>query len=190
MLLILDSLDRSGKDTQISLLQKWFYCAYSIIPVVIHCQSPFCKIEDSEEYQRKFYNQLMLKDIPEFLSNKNKILILNRSHLGEIVWSKYRNYSGDYVFEIEKEMIEKIDQENIFLFYFKHHDKFIEQIKDDGQSMFKNLEERKDCHNQFEKAFKVSAIQNKFEINVSSDCGWFPKETILKSITTKIVKGH
>ena len=39
-------------------------------------------------------------------------MIFNRSHLGESVYSPlYRNYSGDYIFDIEKKYVDKLRKE-------------------------------------------------------------------------------
>lgn len=49
---------------------------------------------NSEQYKNMF-------DIIQYHLDKNINLILDRSHLGEMVYSHYRNYNGDYIYDLE-----------------------------------------------------------------------------------------
>lgn len=115
MVIILEGPDNVGKSTQIDMLRKAFH-DFEISTQVIHCSNfkfrtniddkyPIeTKAKVLEEMSKRYYTKIMhimnvynTKD-----DNYESVLILDRSHLGETVYSPiYRNYSGDYVYELE-----------------------------------------------------------------------------------------
>ncbi len=105
-------------------------------------------------------------------------LILDRAHLGEAVYAhRYRGYSGDYVFELEKNFPDALDQTLLVLLVTGKFD----FIQDDGQSFdfSKKEEEQAD----FMAAWKRSAFPHKMYIYVDDRKGGFrPKEEILESV--------
>ena len=190
MLIVIEGLDGVGKSSLISELQRDFYATKHIIPLVIHCQKPKCFIEEAEDFQKKYYEKLMLETIPELLgydNGYNRIIILDRSWLGEHIWSKFRGgYSTLFIQEYEKRMMKIIDprNNNTFMFLLEHSEVFLEKrYKDDGLSMFKTEEERKDCKAQFQFCFSESFIKNKHYIPVSSpDGNWFTRQEVFDII--------
>ena len=94
-------------------------------------------------------------------------IILNRSHLGESVYSPiFRNYSGDFVFDIEKKFTQEL-RENLYLITLVN-DPHILWSRDDGKSLHKSEEEIAAQVDGFKRAHRLSKIKNKLLINVGS----------------------
>lgn len=165
MILIFEGLDRCGKDTQIKLVKqnikrKVFH--------ELHYTNDFIKNDNSEIAEIKSYFQYgeMFKIINFFIENKMN-LILNRSHLGEHVYSeKYRNYDGSYVFDLEKMFIDKI-KNKIFLVIFIDTPENILN-REDGNSLSKDIENKKYEIEKFKEAFEKTIIPNKIIININN----------------------
>ena len=174
---IIEGCDRLGKDTLINnLIKKFGY------QMVIHYSKPIdCEIYTGDktsrlkEYQSdSFYNGfILLVDFTEVP------IIFNRFHLGECVYSpRYRNYSGDYVFELENVFgIES--SEHIKLVLLKTSDWSF--IDDDGENH--DFTQRFAEQDDFEVAFKKSKIKNKVIIDVSNGSGRkTPEEVLMEAI--------
>ena len=115
MVIIFEGPDNVGKSTQIDMLRKAFH-DFEISTQVIHCSNFKFRTNIDDKYSvetqakvlkemsKRYYTKIMqimnvynTKD-----DNYESVLILDRSHLGETVYSPiYRNYSGDYVYELE-----------------------------------------------------------------------------------------
>lgn len=94
-------------------------------------------------------------------------IIFNRSHLGETIYSPlYRGYSGDYVFDIEKNYVNDL-RKNLYLITFIN-DPDIILSRDDGKSFYKDAEGVKAEVNGFQRAHRLSKIKNKLLINVGN----------------------
>ena len=99
MILLFEGPDNVGKSTQIKLLLKYFTDKPTY---VIHFSGiPGISPEMARQYSEKLYNDMFYM-INESHTN-NRHLIFDRSHIGEAVYAPiFRNYSGDFVFDIEK----------------------------------------------------------------------------------------
>ena len=94
-------------------------------------------------------------------------IIFNRSHLGETVYSPlYREYSGDYVFDIEKRYVNKLRQE-LYLITLTNDPHTILK-RDDGKSFYGNEEEVKAEVDGFNRAHRLSKIKNKLLLNIGT----------------------
>ena len=92
-------------------------------------------------------------------------LIFNRSHLGETVYSPlYRDYSGDYIFDIEKEYVNDL-KDKLYLITLVGDPNII-QKRDDGLSHSSKLEDIQREVNLFTTAHRKSNIKNKILINI------------------------
>jgi thymidylate kinase len=98
--IIIEGTDNVGKDTQQNLIIErmnnlvFHKLHYSALP-----------FRDDKQlhanYSKKMYDDMF--KLMMVSKDKDINLIFNRSHLGETVYSPlYRGYSGDYVFDIEK----------------------------------------------------------------------------------------
>ena len=100
-LIVLEGCDRTGKSTFISKLQNEIK-RLGYIPFVFHLMGPtkfnglkFDNDDKSLIQLSKFNDELDL--FREMLnSNEKVVIILDRSHFGEYVWTKYWNRVGKY----------------------------------------------------------------------------------------------
>jgi len=97
-----------------------------------------------------------------------RYFIYDRSHLGESVYSPiYRNYSGDYVFDIEKESKDfgcKTINSCALIVFVDEPENLIK--RDDGLSFSVDLDKKQDEINRFIEAFNKSNIKKKILINI------------------------
>ena len=168
MVIILEGPDNVGKSTQIDMLRKAFH-DFEISTQVIHCSNfkfrtniddkyPIeTKAKVLEEMSKRYYTKIMhimnvynTKD-----DNYESVLILDRSHLGETVYSPiYRNYSGDYVYELEN-----IVEHPKKVFVITLVDKAENLIsREDGHSFSTNIDQK----NKEIDAFKIANSSTKF----------------------------
>ncbi|MCK9416830.1 hypothetical protein M0Q97_09260 [Candidatus Dojkabacteria bacterium] len=162
---MVEGLDRTGKDTQIKLLQTYF-CQNNINPFHVLHYSGFSNCHDYQEvykYSKKYYSEMF--EMIYYLDNIGVNLILNRAHLGEHVYGHlYRAYDGSYIFDLEK--IYPILLEKIYLFVFIDDPKNLIK-RDDGMS-FSTLVEKKQMEiDRFKEAFQLSNIQKKWLVDIS-----------------------
>jgi len=169
---IIEGLDRLGKGTLIENIQQ--ECGFRMY---YHYEKPkklnaYFKSSSNflENYQQASFEvgfQTLASCIP---------VIFDRFHLGETVYSpRYRNYSGDYVFELEEKYgADEMSHVKMILLTTSNFD----FIVDDGLSFdfSKKAEEQKD----FISAFKKSIFPNKIIIDVHDGNGNFkdPKKIL------------
>lgn len=116
-----------------------------------------------EETNRGMFN-LMKTDTP---------VIFDRTHLGELVYAPlYRKYSGEYVFEFEKDYIESKPfthqtDSRLILMTTSNFDMLV----DDGLSFDPNKKEEEQAR--FIEAFSKSLIVNKIMIDVHNGNGGY-----------------
>ena len=102
MHVIVEGLDRVGKDTLISELQHRL--GYRLVlhyqkPVALRVYADRFGSDALREYQRASFRTML-----SILRDEERQVICNRSHLGEFVYAPlYRKYDGGYVFELERE---------------------------------------------------------------------------------------
>ena len=162
--IIIEGTDNTGKDTQQNLIIEKIN---NLVFQKLHYSSlPFK--EDKEKHIS--YSQKMYDDMFKLmmLSKDQDInIIFNRSHLGETVYSPlYREYSGDYVFNIEKRYVNKLRQE-LYLITLTNDPHTILK-RDDGKSFYGNEEEVKAEVDGFNRAHRLSKIKNKLLLNIGT----------------------
>ena len=181
---ICEGIDRLGKDELINgIMQKdGFY-------QVIHRSKPLMlekyfqesaatgKISPFYFYQAECFKQDM--EMLRESEHSNFRIIFNRSWLGEAVYAPlYRGYSGDYVFDLEKEAeVKDFECTRLILliedFYLSSH------FVDDSQSLGP-IHARKQEQAKFIEAFVKSELRDKRIICVTDANGQFrPKAGIL-----------
>lgn len=160
--IIFEGLDRCGKDTQVGLVQKSF--SDETFHVFHYSKIPLETPEQNREYSERMYRDMF--EIMKENKGKSRNFIFNRSHIGESVYSPlYRNYLGDYVFDIENEHIEDLN-ENLYLVVLVNDPKILIS-REDGDSLSKSVEDIENEKKMFERAYFESKIKNKILI----DCG-------------------
>ena len=161
--IIIEGLDRSGKDTQQKLIMKNF--PEMVFQTLHYSTLPFKDPIKYKDYSTKLYH-----DMFKMMMQLNKCdvnLILNRSHLGEYVYSPiYRGYDGDYIFKIEQEYIHYLKNDLYLITLLNDPD--ILFSRDDGQSHSKSVEDIEKESSLFRKAHNLSNIKNKLLINIGS----------------------
>ena len=162
--IILEGPENSGKSTQVkNLIENLSHLQFH----KLHYSSlPFKNdTKKCQEYSLKLYSNMfkMLKE----LKTKDVNFILDRSHLGESVYSPlYRGYSGDYVFELESKYVDKLRDELYLITLVNDVDTLYD--RNDGKSLYENKEQLSAEINGFEIAHRKSNIKNKLLINTSN----------------------
>ena len=161
MIVLIEGLDRCGKDTQISNLKSHFKniqfheMHYSAIKGL----TP----EECISYSKKLYNEMF--ELCAYGLETNKSFIFNRAHLGEMVYGKiYRNYEGDYIYDIEKDFKNILDKIYLILLVDEANN-CIE--RDDGLSFSIDKVKKEYEKDRFELAYEKSNIKNKILININ-----------------------
>jgi thymidylate kinase len=177
MIIIFEGPDRTGKDTQIQLLQSHFVKVDHMFHVLHY--SGFKGVTNKKAFQfSKAYYQSMFEMLNHLDCYYN--LILNRSHLGEYVYGQmYRGYSGNYVFNIEKDFMDMMADMYLFVFFDKPENLI---KRDDDNSFTTDIAKKTEEIERFQEAFKKSHIKNKYLIEIE---GQSP-EDIHEFIVTKV----
>lgn len=200
-LIIVEGCDRTGKSTFISKLNdKLKELGY--IPFVFHLMGPtkfkglsFNNDDKSLIQLSKFNDELDL--FREMInSNEKVIIILDRSHFGEYVWTKYWNRVGkysDYLFTLEffnkhKDLFDNMLYINFFM---SDIDKLVNRISsfdednkiftDNGKTIKENVEMVYQLFSELLNIVKSNNIEN-IEIDNSGTIDDLDKE-ILKVIS-------
>ena len=117
----------------------------------------------SEAYKSYFKN--LYVEYFELIESNEYDLLFDRFHLGESVYSPlYRNYSGDYVFELEQ-IIQNCNE--VYLIVLIDEAKNLLN-REDGNSFTIELEKKQQEIDLFIEAFKKSSIKNKILININN----------------------
>ena len=172
----IEGIDRLGKDSLISGIKN---------KLGFHQEIHYQKPEILEVYAnnllkdaQKTYQSVSFYDMMTMLSHNDVRFIMNRAHLGEYVYSpRYRGYSGDYVFNLEKHFPKFLDNTLLVLLWTSS---FL-FIKDDGMSF--DFNKKEDEQKDFINAFHLSNMKHKIMIDVHNGKGSFKsKEEILNIV--------
>lgn len=184
--IIVEGLDRCGKTTQIKRMMKYFMdkpiqCLhYTAIPGVTPS-------EQTEFFKKTFADMFAL-----ILGNKNKVWILDRSHLGETVYGPiYRpNEDINYVWYYEGAFhIKKREDIALIILYDSSFKNVTE--RDDGDSLSTNLDMVKKEVEGFKRAYKSTSIQKKIMIDIAGkDVDQVSEEIKEFLIESKLIKNQ
>lgn len=168
MVIIFDSVDAVGKDTQINELTKKFHKIGKVVHT-LHYSNIKAFDEDYisvRDFSVSQYNSIF-NFIKDYAAPSKDIFFLNRCHLSEYVYSPiYRNYDGFYVFASERILK---DNKNIILFSFTGDPKIIierDKNRGDGNSFSLDLEKKKQELKKFNEAFDLSKIYFKKMVSI------------------------
>lgn len=178
MNVIIEGVDALGKSTQIQCIKNEFEKRGKIV-YTIHCSN--FKFSDNKKeielYSKKYYEDL-LKLMAGPLSNSDHVLIFDRSHIGEYVYSLiYRSYNGSYVFDYEKRFLSAPHPKTQLILFSDDPQRIIERDikRNDGKSFSLDLRKKTEEVKRFEKAFEKSRLDKKLVYLNSRDA-----ETIWK----------
>jgi thymidylate kinase len=163
-LIIIEGTDNVGKDTQQNLIIE------KLNDLVFH-KIHYSSLPFKTDVEKHFtYSNTMYDDMFKLMlsaKEKNINIIFNRSHLGETVYGPlYRNYSGDYVFDIEKNYVDEL-RNDLYLITLTNDPHTIWN-RDDGKSFYKNEEGIRAEVEGFTRAHRLSKIKNKLMLNVGT----------------------
>lgn len=185
MVYIICGLDRLGKSTLIQGIRDelgYYEVVHFSKPQRLQVYDGMATTEGEVSKLQSFYHYQyhgFINMMKLLVSDAN--IIFDRGHLGEAVYSPmYRNYSGDYVFDLEQEY--RIgDRNNIRLILLTEDTDIAKHFVDDGESLGP-IEKREEEQQRFIDAFNRSAIKDKRIINVTDlGLGGFRrKEDILR----------
>lgn len=168
MIIIVEGVDGSTKSTQIQLIKNEFERRWKACHILHYANLKFDKNKELiESMSKKLYKSMFdIMKSHEF-SNPFDILILDRSHIGEVIYSPiYRDYSGDYVYEYEDDYVKnyKYAADNTKLLLFTDTVKNIlerDKARGDGLSFSLDPKIKKLELKSFEAAVKKSKLIHK-----------------------------
>jgi thymidylate kinase len=190
--IIIEGIDRTGKSSLINGIQHelgFFQRIHFQKPELletylkdarIQLDKPPDALDDAvKAFAYKKYQADSFTNMFRALSSPAR-LILDRAHLGEAVYAhRYRGYSGDFVFTIEKELAYAEVLETTMLILL--HTSSFEFIQDDGESF--DFSKKEEEQNDFIRAFEKSKFKHKMMVDVSFEDKFAPAEKIAKAVT-------
>lgn len=168
--ILVEGIDRLGKDTLLRGIQdrRGFHL------VLRYEKPPILRCYSDETSPQRTYQTASFRTLLEILCLDGDIRILcNRSHLGEFVYAPmYRQYSGEYVFELEREF-RLNEQSNVRLVLLTEDFGRSRHFVDDGKSL--GVAEKRPAEQAlFLEAFERSVISDKRVVCVTNpDSGAF-----------------
>ncbi len=195
--IIIEGGDNLGKNTLIKNLSDY----YNFDNVIIrHFGKPpklFVESMSPLEFQIQcFYKEAQIADYIRQLENDEynyyeNILIWNRSHLGEYVYSQMFRGEDPEKIEIYLNNYESANLINnpdeIFLILLTADPSFF-LSKEDGKSFSKNIEEKTKELKLFNEVFEKSLIDNKLILKVNDGKSFLPERYIFNEILNFISK--
>ncbi len=165
MIIMFDGPDNVGKSTQSKLLLRYMINKPTYI---IHFSNiPSITPKQSRQYSELMYHDMFMLMLESDRQDRN--LMFDRTHLGEFVYSPiYRNYSGEYVFRIERQFEKTGIFNKIILFTFIDEPENLIR-RDDGKSFSIDIEKKKREIELFKEAHTRSLIERKYLININSE---------------------
>jgi thymidylate kinase len=102
MVILLDGQQAVGKSTLSRKLSRYFMSEMKNLPV--HCVHYEGSKVDTAEYNKKQYCDMFRLFVEGF---KTRHFVVDRPHIGEIVWSKlYKNYDAEtFIYDLERDFI-------------------------------------------------------------------------------------
>ena len=156
------------KDTQIKKLLTNLAIRGKLSFVMHFSNIPGLDKNYVKAYSQYMYHNMFLVLKENYCMDNERCLILNRSHIGEAVYSPmYRNYSGDYVFEIENMFKNQTFFSRIVLFTMIDDPNSIIE-RDDGLSFSVDVDKKTEEIKMFKRAHEMSYIKHKLLINIAN----------------------
>ena len=161
MIILIEGVDCLGKDTQISFIEKEFEKRNKAVHIIHYSN---IKLDTNEAI--KVASQIRYREMFRLMSvvPLNNVLILNRSHIGEAVYSPmYRNYNGDFVFDFEKDYVNHNNPVTKLIVFTDTAEAVIarDKARGDGLSFSLELDKKKQELAAFERAYNLSSLNKK-----------------------------
>lgn len=160
MILIIEGMDRCGKDSLIKHLRANVLTGAKT--TMIHCSSPPDKAAKTWAI-RHYYH--LLEEVSR-LNDTGWDIILNRSHLGENVYGPiFRKTEAGWVYDLDDIFLS--DRECLLVTLLDSPERAI--ARDDGESLSKNVDDIQLISDQFVKVHNESKIKNKVLYNYKTE---------------------
>lgn len=168
MIIIIEGADALGKSTQVQLIKNRFELEGKTVHILHYSNLKFSKNKDDIlAASKNLYKSVFDLMINNEFNTPENILIFDRSYIGEVVYSPiYRNYSGDYVYDIENDFVTnyKFAAKNTKLILFTDSaEAVIERDKKRGdmKSFTLDIDKKRKELTAFEEAVKKSKLNKK-----------------------------
>lgn len=163
MIVIIEGPNRVGKSTQIANLKNYYESKGMRVHVIhyehIHLDPTRTYTPEAMKDMATVRYDDMLKLANEFAKDPMSVIIFDRAHLGECVYGpKYRDYSGEYVFDLEKKYPEFLQNAYEFVFIDKPENLL---AREDGLSPTQGLDDKRYEQGAFAGAFVKSNVVHK-----------------------------
>jgi len=161
MIIICEGPDNVGKGTQIIKIKRHLEEQGKLVHVLHYSN---IKGDNIEQRSHQYYWEMF--DFIKFSIFNNRSLILDRAHGGETVYSPiYRNYSGDYVYELESKFGNTILSNCLLIVFTANPETLIQ--RDDGLSFTVELMKKQKEIDLFKLFYEKSHIKNKCYIDIT-----------------------
>lgn len=137
------------------------------------------------EYSKKTFHEMFKMMKFQMITEKSGI-ICDRSHLGEMIYGPiYRDYTGEFVLDIEKEhSINRSLWDSLFLItLYDTPENLI--ARDDGLSFSTDLSKKQTEISNFLNAHNKSLIKNKLQLNIENHDADAASNAVIKFIEGK-----
>ena len=177
MVIVIEGPNRVGKSTQIANLKNYYECKGMSVHVIhyehIHLDPTRTYTPEAMKDMATVRYDDMLNLANEYAQDPMSVIIFDRAHLGETVYGpKFRNYSGEYVFELEKKYPKFLQNAYEFVFVDSAENLL---SREDGLSPTQGLEDKKYEVGAFRDAFCKSNVIHKAMIDIrdsDADAVW------------------
>lgn len=155
MIVIIEGMDRCYKDSLIKYIRKHILTSH--LTTMIHCASTPTNA-DKNNWPKHHYESL-LEECIDLSENKGWNIILNRSHLGENVYGPiFRDVNSDWVFDLEKDVFGSNTDVRLIAIIDSAENLM---KREDGESMYKSINDLEQVRNAFLETFERSHITHK-----------------------------
>lgn len=179
MIILIDGMDRTGKNTLIDHLRSKIKTPKISVR---HEGKPPKGVDPlvwSIQHYEYFFESLKNIDWNE------ETIILNRTHLGELIYGPlYRNYNSDFILDLEKDFVDN-STDDVYLVVLVDSGKNI-IARSDGLSIEQFEDQFDNTRDKFIESYSKSQIKNKLLINLDSGNGSRSIEDVLKIATNFI----
>lgn len=183
MIIIIEGMDRCGKDSLIKYLKKYLYDRDYIKSVqVLH----YSNLPIQDKYRVIEASYVLYTDMFEIakFSLDKFHLIMNRAHLGEWVYGYiYRNYKATFIYDIELNYIDLMDK----MYLITLVDSSLKCLeREDGNSLSEADKNKGkiECE-RFIEATELSYIKNKICVDIKDKTPQDVQEEVFKFIENK-----
>ena len=184
MIIIVEGMDRCGKDSAIKSITKYLYGLDHLKSIhVLHYSN--LPIKDKEKVmQTSFLLYYDMFKLAEFALKENFHLIMNRAHLGEWVYGYiYRNYKATFIYDIELNYIDLMDK----IYLITLVDSSLKCLEREDGNWLSEADRNKgkiECE-RFIEATELSYIKNKICIDIKDKTPQDVQEEVFKFIENK-----